>query len=178
MLKKSTEINTNFISSSDFWFFRLHYGEKYGNHFNVESTGDKIKNISIPAYYKYPSLGSMVDNISNNNMLTQGAITSTLIDVEGSWKTMAANITTWNNNWTYRSNDGSENTPSQASEKIWRKYKNYIWDGATAADGSYLGYDSRQMIILIGEFRQHSPTPTGNLYLKPRNTTIFLNPWR
>ena len=157
LLKKSTEINTNFISSSDFGSLDSITG-KSTEIISMSSTGDKIKNISIPAYYKYPSLGSMVDNISNNNMLTQGAITSTLIDVEGSWKTMAANITTWNNNWTYSSNDGSENTPSQASEKIWRKHKNlYMGRGLPQTMAAIWGMTAAQMIILTGAFRQHRP---------------------
>ncbi|KAA1246528.1 hypothetical protein [Aquimarina sp. RZ0] len=87
------------------------------------------------------SMGSKVDNPTNKNMLTQTAANLTQIKgSNGDWKTINADITTWNNNWTYYNQNGTTTTPANASEKIWRKHKTFAWKGQVDDDGAYIGY--------------------------------------
>ncbi len=98
----------------------------------------QVKSVVVPAYTKYSGMGSMVDNGTNKNMMSQSAGNRTQIKIGNTWKTIAANITTWNNNWTYRNYNGS--VSSSSSDNIWRKHKTYIWDGDINTDGTYSGY--------------------------------------
>ncbi|MEW7292968.1 hypothetical protein [Aquimarina sp. 2304DJ70-9] len=87
------------------------------------------------------SMGAKVDNPTNKNMLTQTAATLTQIKgATGGWKTINADITTWNNNWTYRSDNGTTTTPSSDNEKIWRKHKTFARKGQLDQDGAFAGY--------------------------------------
>lgn len=104
------------------------------------SDGTEIKTNSFPAYKYYNLMGSKADNVNNKNMLSQDAANVTQIKVGSAWKTIGADITTWNNNWTYRNHKGITNTPTNNQEKIWRKHKNYVWKGDIDADGAYVGY--------------------------------------
>ena len=130
VLKRTTLKAGNFEESTSFDkhdFITGHVLESTGE----SSIGAQVKTKTIPAYTisEYTNdldgygMGSKVDDPTNRNMLTQEAANYTyVIDKDtNEEKVVAANINTWNNNWTYSSNDGSENTPSQASEKIWRK---------------------------------------------------------
>ncbi len=105
------------------------------------SLGDQLKTLSIPAYTKYPQMGSKVDNITNKNMLTQQAASYTFIDDNGTWKPIGVGITTWNNYWTYIDITGFDNTPTSNDQKIWRKHKSFMWDGNIDTQGTLLGYD-------------------------------------
>jgi len=86
------------------------------------------------------SMGAKVDNPTNKNMLTQTAATITQIKSGEQWKTINADITTWNNDWTYRSYNGTLETPTDNTEKIWRKHKTFAWKGEVDQDGAYIGY--------------------------------------
>ena len=108
------------------------------------SDGSALKTKIVPAYTKYPQMGSKVDDISNKNMLLQQAANYTYLLNENTneEKVINASITTWNNDWTYRNYDGSE-PPSTTEIPIWRKHKNYSWDGQVdPVDGSYIGFDT------------------------------------
>ncbi len=106
------------------------------------SNGLKFKTKTIPAYYRYSNMGSMVDNANNKNMLAQVAANYTyLIDQNNTEKVVSAAITTWNSNWTYRDYKGSQTSPENESEKIWRKHKSYVWEGQLDTDGTYLDFN-------------------------------------
>lgn len=140
LLKMSKEYKSNFSTTTNFGELDPITGESL-EILTETSDGLQIKTKAVPAYTKYPEMGSKVDNINNKNMLVQNAGNLTQINVGGIWKTIGADITTWNNNWTYYKQNGSTFTPANEREKIWRKHQNYVWKGPTdPLDGSYLGY--------------------------------------
>lgn len=99
--------------------------------------GTLQKEDKIPAYTKYPAMGSKVTNATYKNMLTQDAMNIVSVHLNGQWKTLNANISTWNNTWSYRDALGVESSPS-SEVGIWRKHKNFIWKGPiNTADGTY-----------------------------------------
>ncbi|WP_442845082.1 hypothetical protein [Leeuwenhoekiella sp. H156] len=105
------------------------------------SDGLEIKTKAVPAYTKYPEMGSKVDNPSNRNMLVQNAGNLTQIKIGNEWKTIGADITTWNNNWEYYDYKGGKEPSVSNNDKVWRKHQTYVWKGPTdPLDGSYLGY--------------------------------------
>ncbi|MFA5297479.1 MAG: hypothetical protein WC389_04650, partial [Lutibacter sp.] len=108
------------------------------------SDGSAFKTKTVPAYTKYPQMGSKVDNITNKNMLTQQAASYTYLlnEANNTEKVIGAGITTWNNSWFYRDQSGLETTPTNDVEKIWRKHKSYFWKGDIDSDGAYIGYNA------------------------------------
>ncbi len=135
----------------------------------ITSLGDgtEIKSKIIPAYTKYSNMGSKVDNPTNKNMLTQTAANLTQIKIGNDWKTIGADITTWNNNWTYRNPNGTTTTPSNHAHKIWRKHQTYAWKGDVDARGVYVGYTSDLDGFVWGSTQSNPKwinTSTINLY--------------
>ena len=102
------------------------------------SDGTALKTNIIPAYTKYPEMGSKVDNSANRNMLSQEAASYIYRkDTDtGTWKLSAVGITTWKKEWSYRQDDGTDHTSTVPKEKIWRKHQNYTWQGSIDKDGS------------------------------------------
>ncbi|WP_299436988.1 hypothetical protein [uncultured Aquimarina sp.] len=105
----------------------------------TQADGSSIYSERVPAYAKYPEMGSKVDNPSNKNMLTQEAMSITSWSysggASGGWKTLNANITTWNNSWNYRDYKGNE----EQLNDVWRKHKSFVWkDDINVANGSYV----------------------------------------
>jgi YD repeat-containing protein len=113
---------------------------------SVFNNGQSFKTKTIPAYYKYPEMGSKVDNINNKNMLSQAAANySYILDkASNKWKETGVGITTWSNIWGYK--DIAGNTVSvlaaaAPNEKIWRKHKTYVWNGLKDGEGIFSNYD-------------------------------------
>ncbi len=113
----------------------------YTTSIKSKSDGTYIKEEKIPAYTKYPQMGSKVLDPTNKNMLTQEAMSITSwspYNYSSGWKTLNAGITTWSNDWIYRDQLGNESSPAQDAEKIWRKHKTYVWkDDVNPATGAY-----------------------------------------
>ncbi len=115
---------------------------------SVASNGSEFKTITTPAYYITPygssiyeySMGAKVDNPTAKNMLTQTAQTFTQIKDGTTWKAVGASINTWNNDWSYRAYDGSQNSPISNEAKIWRKHKTFAWKGEIDSNGAYVGF--------------------------------------
>ncbi|WP_431165686.1 hypothetical protein [Tenacibaculum halocynthiae] len=120
------------------WF--LNPDSKTGEYLTTKtqlSDGTYIKTDKVPAYIKYPEMGSKVDNIANKHMLTQETMLVSSWSPNGnySWETLDANITTWNNSWTYRDTQGNETTESG----VWRKHKSFVWkDDINSERGTYV----------------------------------------
>lgn len=102
--------------------------------------GTIYKTRSIPAYNKYQLMGNKVDDSNHKNMLSQETANLTQIKEGTIWKTIGANITTWNDNWTYRKHDGTIEPLATGTQKIWRKHKTFTWKGDVDSDGAYIGY--------------------------------------
>ena len=133
MLKKtitSAGGQTSYVEYSDVdpWLSSFRKSE------TTMADGTKTQSTRVPAYEKYGDMKSKVLDPNNKNMLTQEAMNITRVDIDGYWKTLNANITTWNDNWIYRDNFGVETTENG----IWRKHKTYIWkDDVNATTGAY-----------------------------------------
>lgn len=86
---------------------------------------DQIISKSIPAYTKYPQMGSKAVNSSKKHMLTQEAMNITKKKLFGQTAegVISANATTWKNNWKYRDINGNDSNQTD----IWRKFKTYFW---------------------------------------------------
>lgn len=107
----------------------------------TNADGTEVQTKNIAAYTHYPEMGSKVYNRNNKHMLTQEAATYTYLkDANNQWKEMSVGITTWNNNWNYRTYYGQDETPTALNEKIWRKHRTYTWRGNLNNDGTLQGY--------------------------------------
>lgn len=105
---------------------------------NENAFGEKDRTKTVLAYYKYPSLGSKCDNLSNKNMLTESAQSySYNVDPIGTEKLLASSVQTWNNNWNYREyNSSSDQYVNIGSTDVWRKYQTLIWKSLNNMDGT------------------------------------------
>ncbi len=155
-IKSAKTVQRNYSSIIHFDKFDINTGQALTTR-TIDSKGTELETKIIPAYSipEYSGnldqdnngfldgygMGSKVDNHTNKNMLTQTAASLTKIkDASGNWKTINTNITTWNNDWTYRNYNGTTETPTNDVEKIWRKHKTYAWRGDVDTDGTYQGY--------------------------------------
>lgn len=109
-----------------------------------KSDGTIQKTERVPAYKKYPEMGSKVDNANNKNMLTQTAVDYSYIfdKISSTWKETGVGITTWNNIWSYVDIDGVTSTPNVQSQKIWRKHRTYVWNGVKDINGIFTNYNN------------------------------------
>ncbi|PCI93075.1 MAG: hypothetical protein COB15_16965 [Flavobacteriales bacterium] len=114
------------------------------------SWGDEYKTEAIPAYavntgghYPYAKMGSKVWDATNKNMLVQDAATYLYKTNRSSPDDIvSASIQTWEDDWDYRefvaANSRYEDIPEvTASNKVWRKHKNYTWKAHINTDGTY-----------------------------------------
>jgi len=106
------------------------------------SDGIAFKTKNIPAYEKYPLMGSKIDDINNKNMLTQLAANYTYLldEANNTESIISAGITTWNNEWNYRKYDGTNDPVNSDAEKVWRKHKSFVWKGDIDSDGMYVDF--------------------------------------
>lgn len=106
------------------------------------SDGKEFKTVSVPAYTKYPQMGSKEDNIANKHMLTQNAASYTLLNNSNVWTPIDVNITTWSNEWDYYNDEQSLLTAeTDPSKMVWRKHLSYIWNGVRDGSGLFSGYN-------------------------------------
>ncbi|WP_123877503.1 hypothetical protein [Flagellimonas maritima] len=108
------------------------------------SDGTQMRTTKLPAYTKYPAMGSKVDNPTNKNMLTQQVMSVTEIENgNNSWEKIAANITTWNPE-TYEVSTFVGEFPNEVELTqyfdVWRKHKTFTWDGETSTEGYFTNY--------------------------------------
>lgn len=137
------------------------------------SDGTTIKDEKIPAYKFYignisnnwNGMNAKWENVNNKNMLTQEAMSITSVLEGSSWKTLNANISTWNDTWTYRDNTGIENTESG----IWRKHKNYVWKDAVNSNGTY----ATDIASTNSYFDWNSDSPTNTNWQKASEITRY-----
>lgn len=139
LLKYSTEYKSGYQYRSLFGEIDQITGQSL-EVLSVASDGTQIKSRTIPAYHKYPQMGSKVDNVSNRNMLSQDAMSIAYVLIDDQWKETGVGITTWNNEWVYTNRAGIGNAPTNDKEKVWRKHKNYKWEGSLNFDGTLQGY--------------------------------------
>ena len=143
IIKSSTEQKNGYTYTTDFLDYDLISGVAKETH-SVSSDGQSFKTKVVPAYLKYPEMGSKVDNINNKNMLSQTAANYSFIldKITSIWKETGVGITTWSNIWSYKDIAGTSDTPSLANEKIWRKHKSYVWNGVKDNNGIFTNFNS------------------------------------
>ncbi len=120
----------------------------------TDSKDFEIRSKMIPAYHNYPGMGSKVDNPQNANMLTQNALDLKQIKIGPDWRTTAANITTWNNEWEYFNEAGTSKTlETDPSKKIWRKHQDFVWNGSLGDNGVFQDYvgDDDNFVWSLGQ---------------------------
>ncbi|MBP2833280.1 hypothetical protein J8281_13885 [Aquimarina sp. U1-2] len=139
-LKSKTTTAKNQVRTTSFDRYDEVSGATLETSTHLSDQQTQIKSIVIPAYTKYSALSSKVDDINNKNMLIQNAAILTQIKVNNTWKAINTNITTWNNNWTYRKTDGSTELAPTENARIWRKHKTYTWKSDVDTDGAYSEY--------------------------------------
>lgn len=88
------------------------------------SDGTGFKTEVIPAYKRYPSMGSKVLDPNNKNMISQETASYTHLKDGIQWKITGVGINTWKN-W---------------GNNVWRKHKTYTWNGSIDANGFLLDY--------------------------------------
>lgn len=148
VLESTTTTQGGFTNTTNFTKYDFLTGQVLETT-TTDSKGNEFKTELIPAYTMADyningyGMGSKVDNTSNYNMLTQEAMTKTYLKVGNDWKESGVGITTWNNQWDYTNYDGNQtfNSAIPTDQKIWRKHKNYVWNGDLDTDGTYLNYD-------------------------------------
>ena len=153
---------------------------KTGDFLNTRTTlanGTTIENIKIPAYTKYPDMGSKVDRATNRNMLTQEAMSVTKIRS----RILNASITTWNNDWLYLDSEGNiEANPRDAIAQqswVWRKHKTFVWDGSISTSGAYLEFVGEDDHFNWGVAAAGSETVQSNPKWKNTSTVTKYTHW-
>ncbi|MGX7666040.1 hypothetical protein [Flavobacterium pedocola] len=141
ILKSSTEQKDGYTFVTEFNDYDLISGISK-EQIHTSSEGRIFKSRIVPAYIKYPDMGSKVDNIDNINMLSQTTANYSYIFDNGVWKETGVGITTWSNQWNYQDIGGDTSTPINSKEKIWRKHKTYVWNGVVDNNGIFQNYNS------------------------------------
>lgn len=168
-LKEVKSFSDNHVLSSRFERYDFDTGQVLET-VTKDSKGIEFKNETVPAYtipvYSSSSgfgMGSKVDDYRNKNMLSQKAMTKTYLKQGGIWKETGVGITTWNNHWNYFDASGAISPETLPERKIWRKHKNFIWDGALNLDGTYSGFtgadDSFNWAVQTSSTETAQPNP-------------------
>ena len=108
------------------------------------SLGEMFRSEVIPAYHKYPEMGSKALNPNNKNMMRQNAADYLYsLNGVGEEEVISASVQTWNEDWTYRdfnSNSEKFEYTTSPNSNIWRKHKTYIWNGPLNDNGTYANF--------------------------------------
>ncbi|SRX52233.1 thrombospondin type 3 repeat-containing protein [Aequorivita sp. CIP111184] len=100
--------------------------------------GTEQRSVRFPAYsYQgYSTMRAKTLDPNNKNMLNQEAFSySEIKNGAGIWKTIAANVNTWNNNWSYRDAYGAQ---TNSGPPVWRKHRSYVWKEGVDLDGAFI----------------------------------------
>jgi hypothetical protein len=142
ILKSTTSISGGYEFTTEFFDYNLISGQARKTR-TFDAFGNKLVVESVPAFEKYPEMGSKIADFQNKNMLLQSVYSTSKIftqnDSDG--HLISANIITWNNTWDYLDHAGNSESTSLAGPDVWRKHKEYVWDGAIhAVTGAYEGF--------------------------------------
>ncbi|MFC4816013.1 RHS repeat domain-containing protein [Flavobacterium sp. GCM10023249] len=145
IIKSSTEERGGYKYTTEFKDWDLISGISKEQIYS-SSDGKIFKTKVVPAYIKYGAMGSKVVDVNNRNMLSQTAVEYSYIydptDAVKPWKETGVGITTWSNEWIYQDIQGNLTAASTDNEKIWRKHKNYVWNGMKDNEGIFQNYNS------------------------------------
>ncbi|NAY93414.1 hypothetical protein GTQ34_16000 [Muricauda sp. JGD-17] len=143
MLKSTTEYRNGFSHTTEF----LDLDAITGQATRIRTTsakGEEMNAVSIPAYTipSYGEMGSKVDGAQNKNMLVQSAMSKTYYN--GTSDVVSVGVTTWKP-FQYTTSELVGTPPNQTTlnktHNIWRKHKNYTWQGTSDSQGIFTGYN-------------------------------------
>ncbi|MBS9464316.1 hypothetical protein KIM67_17970 [Flagellimonas sp. 389] len=139
-----TKITTNGYTSQQQFLKYDFFTGKVTESSTLLSNGKQLRSKNVPAYHKFPQMGSKVDNPTNKNMLVQQAMAVTEIqDGNEEWQKISSNITTWNPQ-TYNVTTLVGEFPNEVElitpHNVWRKHKTFTWNGETDSNGYYVNY--------------------------------------
>nr|WP_299167134.1 hypothetical protein [uncultured Allomuricauda sp.] len=143
MLKSTKEYNGGYAYTTEFKDLDLVTGEAT----RIKTTsarGEEMNVINTPAYTiaAYAEMGSKVDNVNNKNMLVQNAVSKTYYN--GVSDLVSVGITTWKP-YEYSNSELVGDPPNQTTlttyHNVWRKHKNYAWQGVINAQGILTGFN-------------------------------------
>ncbi|MGJ8733393.1 MAG: hypothetical protein ACSHW4_09605 [Cellulophaga sp.] len=142
VLESSTTVNGGYTSTKKFVKYDFLTGQVLEST-TSNSKGEEFKSVLVPAYIKYTSMGSKLDNASNSNMLTQSAMTKTFKKINNAWKEIGVGINTWKPDVYWKTvTQGSY--PNELilniSHNVWRKHKSFVWNGTTDSDGIFTNF--------------------------------------
>ncbi len=137
MLRKSISIAGGQSSSVEYsdvdpWLSSFRKSE------TTMADGTKTQSYRIPAYEKYTGMQSKAIDPSNKNMLTQEAMNITNVQINESWKTISASVSTWKDSWDHVNTNAQTTTVSG----LWRRHQNFVWKDDVDANGTYGTYIS------------------------------------
>ncbi|MDC7248354.1 MAG: hypothetical protein PQJ49_00350 [Sphaerochaetaceae bacterium] len=143
LLKATTSISGGYKFTTEF----LNFDEKTGQAHRTRTYSsqgqelivDNTLAFSIP---EYANMGHKRDIVTNKHMISQPAYSiSKLIDSEGV-HIFSAYATTWNNEWSYENLEGIISPETDENKKVWRKHKEYSWEGEIDEVGFYKNFDT------------------------------------
>jgi hypothetical protein len=146
----SIEKNDGGIQSKEtFLEYDLHTGKPIKTKTEIGgSNGEKYITEILPAYQKYPEMGSKVIDPKNKNMMAQQAQVKNYVYVPGStanngYQLLGTNVTTWNNNHNYRLFDQTTNkfvsstlNPINNFILPYLPKSSYVWKSTVDNDGT------------------------------------------
>ncbi|MGY5352632.1 hypothetical protein ACXGQW_08730 [Wenyingzhuangia sp. IMCC45533] len=150
ILKSSTETKGGVSYTTKFENFDEVSGQAKET-YSYSSTGEALKTVSKPAFRIYSKMGSKADDITNKNMLSQGYYSVSYIkDKERDWRAYSAEVQTWKD-W---------------DSNVWRKEKNYVWNGDIDTEGLYVDFQEPIGGILSTDWQVVSENTKYNHYSK------------
>ncbi|MGX1931307.1 hypothetical protein [Flagellimonas sp. 2504JD4-2] len=143
MLKSTTEYNGGYAYTTEF----KDLDPVTGQATRIQTTsarGEEMNVVNVPAYTitQYAEMGSKVDNTNNKNMLVQSAMNKTYYD--GTSNLVAVGVTTWKP-FEYSTSELVGDPPNQTTlttyHNVWRKHKNFTWQGTSDTQGIFTGFN-------------------------------------
>ncbi|HEX8562835.1 MAG TPA: hypothetical protein VF676_07645 [Flavobacterium sp.] len=139
VIKSSTEQKNGYTYTTEFKDYDLISGVSKEK-LSTSSDGKSMKTKILPAYVKYPGMGSKATNLNNANMLSQTTAQYSYILDAGVWKETGVGITTWNNVWVYDLHGISSDPTTE--KPLWRNHRSYVWNGLLDSNGIFSNYNS------------------------------------
>lgn len=128
----TTQANTRSIENTKFDFLTGTVVESvYG-----DSWGTRYRTKTIPAFRRYPGLGSKAVDASNANMMGLLAEDHLYALVNGEEKPVSVGITTYAPRWDYPSMSNGA-LIYETENRAWHRVAQFAWKDKVAADGTY-----------------------------------------
>lgn len=101
-----------------------------------DSWGNRYRTKVVPAYKRYPGMGSKALDPSNANLMGLPAEDYLFAEVNGEERPLSVGISTYSKDWSYPVPNAGEPTYTSSSE-LWHPKGSFVWKDALATDGTY-----------------------------------------